>query len=269
MYLDMVKAIGEGASGRLLRIAEILTVWFHGNNKFKYAQEMLDFQITRMAEWTPAAEYIYMNNCLLSINGDRFAPVDQIDEGFNNDIKVSYNPRGSMQSQVYQKTHLARCLMTFRAIRQAIQRSSGAQSYGHSHSEVDASGDILRIADLLVKDNAMIRMEGRSQSGPAGGKVDVSAAIDSLDRGAQAILHGPYVSEAIRRRQKPAIPDVALGAYDDLDTFMQSYNFEWFDDEEMERRMGLQSLDPEDEAREDAMEDDPDGLAARDWRMVW
>jgi hypothetical protein len=125
MYWDLVQAIGDGSSGRLLRISEMLTPWFHGNGKFKYAQEFLEFQITRMAEWTPAAEYLYKNNCLLSIHGHRFAPVDQIDEGFNNDIKVAYNPRGNMQSKGYQKTHIARCLMTFRGIRDAIQQSSG------------------------------------------------------------------------------------------------------------------------------------------------
>jgi hypothetical protein len=224
LYLDMVKAIGEGASGRLLHISEMLTVWFHGNGKHKYAQELLEFQHTRLAEWTPAAEYLYKNNCLLSIHGDRFAPVDQIDEGFNNDIKDAYNPRGNMQSKDYQKTHVARCLMTFRSIRDAVQRTSGAQSYGHSHSDVDASVDISRVAELLVKDNAMIHIQGRHQSGPAGGKVDVSSAIDSFDKGCQAILHGPNISEAIRRRHKPSIPDVALGAYDDLDAFMEGHN---------------------------------------------
>jgi hypothetical protein len=270
IYLDIVRAIGEGATGRLLHISEILTIWFQGNGKFKYAQELLEFQITRLAEWTPAAEYLYKNNCLLSIHGDRFAPVDQIDEGFNNDIKVAYNPRGNMQSKEYQKTHLVRCLMTFRAIREAMQRSSGAQSYGHSHSEVDASGDISRVAELLVKDNAMIHLKGRSQSGPAGGKVDVSSAVDSFDKGCQAILHGPNVSEAIRRRQKPSIPDVALGAYDNLDAFMKDYNVNWFDDDEMDLRMGRRDADTEqDEAGQETLGEDPDGIRGRNWQISW
>jgi hypothetical protein len=33
---------------------------------------------------------------------------------------------------------------------------AGAQSYGHSHFEVDASGDRSRIAELPVKDDAII-----------------------------------------------------------------------------------------------------------------
>jgi hypothetical protein len=268
MYWDLVQAIGEGGSGRLLRISEMLTPWFHGNGKFKYAQELLEFQITRMAEWTPAAEYLYKNNCLLSIHGHRFAPVDQIDEGFNNDIKVAYNPRGNMQSKEYQKTHLARCLMTFRGIRQAVQRSSEAQSYGHSHSQVDASGDISRVADLLVKDNAMLMLRGRSQSGPPGGKVEVSMAVDSFHKGCQVIMRGPNVSDAIQKRQKPAVPDVALAAYADLDAFMEGYNGQWFDqEEELDKRMGRLDIEPEAGEREQSP--DPDGLRDRDWRIQW
>jgi hypothetical protein len=268
MYWDLVQAIGEGGSGRLLRISEMLTPWFHGNGKFKYAQEMLEFQITRLAEWTPSAEYLYKNNCLLSIHGHRFAPVDQIDEGFNNDIKVAYNPRGNMQSKEYQKTHIARCLMTFRGIREAVQRSSGAQSYGHSHSNVDASGDILRIADLLVKDNAMMKLNGRSQSGPPGGKVDVAMAVDSFHKGCQVILHGPNVSEAIQKRQKPAVPDVALRAYEDLDTFLEGYNGEWYDNEEtLLGRMGRLDMEPQPDDVFPA--EDADELRGRDWRIRW
>jgi hypothetical protein len=270
MYWDLVQAIGEGGSGRLLRISEMLTPWFHGNGKFKYAQEMLEFQITRLAEWTPSAEYLYKNNCLLSIYGHRFAPVDQIDEGFNNDIKVAYNPRGNMQSKEYQKTHIARCLMTFRGIRDAMQQSCGAQSYGHSHSEVDASGDISRIAELLVKDNAMIKMNGRSQSGPTGGKVDVAMAVDSFHQGCQAILHGPYVKDAVQKRLKPVIPDIALAAYDDLDAFMEQYNGQWFGtDEELDKRMGRYGLDIEEEGHERELLPDQDGLRERDWRVRW
>jgi hypothetical protein len=270
MYWDLAQAIGEGGSGRLLRISEMLTPWFHGNGKFKYAQEMLEFQITRLAEWTPAAEYLYKNNCLLSIHGHRFAPVDQIDEGFNNDIKVAYNPRGNMQSKEYQKTHLARCLMTFRGIRHAVQRSSGAQSYGHTHSQVDASGDICRVAELLVKDNAMIKLIGRSQSGPPGGKVDVSMAVDSFHRGCQIILRGSNVSDAIRKRQKKPVPDVALPAYEDLDTFLGGYNGEWYDNEEkLLRRMGRLDMEPLPDEVLPAEDSDADELRARDWRIRW
>jgi hypothetical protein len=229
---------------------------------------MLEFQITRLAEWTPSAEYLYKNNCLLSIHGDRFAPVDQIDEGFNNDIKVAYNPRGNMQSKEYQKTHIARCLMTFRGIRDAVQRSSGAQSYGHSHSQVDASGDICRVAELLVKDNAMIKLNGRSQTGPPGGKVDVDMAVDSFHKGCQVILHGPNVSEAIQKRQKPAVPDVALPAYEDMETFLEGYNGEWYDNEEkLLERMGRLDMEPLPD--EVLLGEDADELRERDWRMRW
>jgi hypothetical protein len=270
MYWDLVQAIGDGGSGRLLRISEMLTPWFHGNGKFKYAQEMLEFQITRLAEWTPSAEYLYKNNCLLSIHGHRFAPVDQIDEGFNNDIKVAYNPRGNMQSKEYQKTHIARCLMTFRGIRDAVQRSSGAQSYGHSHSQVDASGDICRVAELLVKDNAMIKLNGRSQSGPPGGKVDVSMAVDSFHKGCQVILRGSNVSDAIRKRRKKPVSDVALAAYEDLDAFMEGYKGEWFDTEqELDKRMGRLDIEAEANADERELSPDPDELRGRDWRVRW
>jgi hypothetical protein len=109
----------------------MLTIWFHGNGKFKYSRELLEFQITRLAEWTPAAEYLYKNNCILSIHGHCFASRDQIDEGFDNDTKVAYNPRGNMQSKQYQKTHLARCLMRkamatpiLKSMRQEIIRKS-------------------------------------------------------------------------------------------------------------------------------------------------
>jgi hypothetical protein len=57
--------------------------------------------------------------------------VDQTDEGFNNEIKVAYNPRGNMLSKKSQTTNLEGYLMMFKTIRQVVQRSSGEQSYGH------------------------------------------------------------------------------------------------------------------------------------------
>ncbi|KAA8913733.1 hypothetical protein FN846DRAFT_886376 [Sphaerosporella brunnea] len=188
-------------------------------------------------------------------------------KGLTTTIKDADNPRGNMQSKEYQKTHIARCLMTFRSIREAVQSTSGAQGYGHKHSEVDASVDISRVAELLVKDNVMIHIQGRSQSGPQGGKVDVLSAIDSFDKGCQAILHGRNVSEAIQRRQKAPIPDVALAAYDDPEAFMKEPEGGWFDWEELEKRtIGTLA----DESRQESSDDDDeDGIRGRDWRMVW
>jgi hypothetical protein len=93
-------------------------------------------------------------------------------------------------------------------------------------------------------------------------------AVDSFHKGCQVILHGPNVSDAIKKRQKPTVPDVALAAYEDLDAFMEGYNGEWFDkEEELEKRMGRLDVDAEADERE--LSPDPDELQGRDWRVRW
>jgi hypothetical protein len=95
-------------------------------------------------------------------------------------------------------------------------------------------------------------------------------AVDSFHQGCQAILHGPYVTDAIQKRLKPVIPDIALAAYDDLDAFMEQYNGQWFGtDEELDKRMGHYSLDIEEEVDERELLPDQDGLRERDWRVRW
>jgi hypothetical protein len=113
----------------------------------------------------------------------------------------------------------------------------------------------------------MIKLNGRSQSGPPGGKVDVAMAVDSFHKGCQVILHGPNVSDAIQKHQKPSVPDVQLAAYEDLEAFMEGYNGEWFDSEEaLDKRMGHLDVPQPDDV---LPADDRDMLRERDWRMRW
>jgi hypothetical protein len=88
LFHDIDTAIRNGSTGRLLMISELLTVWFHGIGKHRYARELLEFQVMRKAVWTPEAEFLYKNNCLVNLSGRGTMPVDQAVEIINENVKV-------------------------------------------------------------------------------------------------------------------------------------------------------------------------------------
>ncbi|KAA8909008.1 hypothetical protein FN846DRAFT_1020806 [Sphaerosporella brunnea] len=274
LFYDIDTAIRNGSTGRLLMLSELLTIWFHGNGKHRYARELLEFQVTRRALWTPEAEFLYKNNCLVNLSGKGTMPVDQAVEIINENIKVAYTPRGTMQSKEYQKVHLARCLAVLRTVREKVLQSMDVQRNGSSHTEVNAAGDIKRIAELLIKDLAMVQCIGRHQCGARGSPLEVQEVIDGFDVGVEEIMKGETLRAVLEKRPttETAIgtqyDDVPEAAYRDFEKYLQDCTDcpekGWFDEEELAVRMQGQ------EAKHIGRTEDNNGddLLYRDWQMA-
>jgi hypothetical protein len=134
IYYDVKSAINDGDSGRLERYSQMLISFFLGTGKTKYAREMMELAVDRMVLWTEKAKFIYKNNCLISLTRDALEPVDQVDEDINKDIKAVYVVGGNMKQQKYQKVHVPRNLMVYQQAKRAVVKTSGAPTYGKSHS---------------------------------------------------------------------------------------------------------------------------------------
>lgn len=258
LYLECDRAISDGGSERMQKVAELLTVYFHGCKKSKYAREMLELQVDRKVLWTPEARYIYKNNCLLSTTGRGMAAVDAVNEELNASVKVGYTPGGNMQSKEYQLKHIMRNLMVFKAAGESVERSSGAPNTGSRHTEVDAHCDITRLASVLIKENAMIQCKGRNQCGPSGSKVEIMRSIDSFDDGCTEIMTGSSLNAVIARRLKAdQFEDVVAEAYGDYEA-RKGQGQPWTDEQEWNERLkgtlAPRQSEPTDE---------------RDWRIIW
>ena len=238
LYYDVGSAIHDGDSGRLERCSQVLISFFLGTGKNKYAREMMELAVDRMVLWTEEAKFIYKNNCLISLTGDALEPVDQVDEEFNKDIKAVYVVGGNMQSQEFQKVHVPRNLMVYRQAKRSVIETSGAPTYGKSHSSVNAINDILRIAEVLVKDKAMIKIAGRYETGPSGSLVNVSRVTDAIGEGGIRMIKGDLL-EAVKARRKllDGYPDIPAAAYHDLEKYLQENGHVTVDEDELESRL--------------------------------
>lgn len=238
LYYDVKSAIHDGDSGRLERCSQILISFFSGTGKSKYAREMMELAVDRMVLWTEEAKFIHKNNCLISLTGDSLEPVNQVDEEINKDIKAVYKVGGNMKSQEYQKVHVPRNLMVYRQAKRSVIETSGAPTYGKSHSSVHETNDILRIADLLVKDKAMIKIPGRYETGPSGSRVNVSRVTDAIGEGGTRIMKGDLL-EAVKARRKllDGYADIPAAAYQDLENYLRENENVAVDEDELESRL--------------------------------
>jgi hypothetical protein len=178
-----------------------------------------------------------------------------------------------MQSKEYQKIHMARCLSILKTVREKVMQSIGARMDGSSHTEVNATGDIKRIAELLIKDLAMVQCIGRYQCGPRGSQVAVQEATDGFDAGIDEIMKGQTLRAVLENRQMHdniagAEYDVPEAVYHDFDSYWKGEDNmdmdRWIDEEELAtRRQGLKVMHTR-----KTVDNRPDDLAKRDWRVA-
>jgi hypothetical protein len=177
-----------------------------------------------------------------------------------------------MQSKEYQKMHIVRCLSVLRTLREKVMQSMGVCTDGSSHTEVNAMGDVQRIAQLLIKDLAMVQCVGRYQCGPRGSPVDVQEAVDGFDRGIDEIMKGETLRTVLDKRRtthsmQETEYDVPEAAYQDFEGYLQHHSANptagWINEEELSERMqGLKVM-----REKKSVENSQDDLRNRNWCM--
>jgi hypothetical protein len=201
---------------------------------------MLEQQLERRVAWTDAHEYLYLNNCLLNLSGqpDKFIMKDEANEFINDFLMVHRNPRDSWQSKAFQGTVVARNVIPMSRIAKSVPKAAGAPTWGYTHSRVNDSADIEKIAGLLLQSAVLSRKPGRSTTGPEGSRVAVEESIAALDIGSDIVRDGRVLREIIAQRTQPKFADISesLGGVDHQE-WLQSMAQEY---EEEAQELGVQ-----------------------------
>ena len=103
---------------------------------------------------------------------------------------VAIATRDTWQSLDWHRDLVSRNIVPFRKMRDSMLKSSGTSTGGKKHARPDNRGDILRVMDLLLKEDFLLPWKGRYAVGPSGAIVSVREAVDMFDKGSHVVLYG-------------------------------------------------------------------------------
>jgi hypothetical protein len=210
--VDFHQSMRRGEVGRLEADMKVMMINFHGCGKSKYARLLLERQFDQHFLWTDEYHYIDIRNNLLNQSGrsGKFLAIDETLELVNADLQSGYNPRDTWQSLDWHRTVVSPNIIPFRKMKDSILKSSGTTTGGKRHSRPDSRADILRIMDMMLKEDVLRLQKGRWAVGPAGAKVAVRESLDMFDQGSATVLFGGVVEAIVesRRCSQLAVPEV-------------------------------------------------------------
>lgn len=119
--------VRRGDTGALLLDLEMLALMFNGVRKCHYGKRMLEFAINRKSWWTPATEYLWLNNILVNLSGrsGKFMGLDKVNELVVQKIKDTHNPQGTPQAESFHLEVVGSNVFTFVHINKSVPRSFG------------------------------------------------------------------------------------------------------------------------------------------------
>lgn len=185
----MYRSMREGNCGSYERDLEIATVFFNGcPGKGTYAKEMLRNQMAKKLLWTKEHAYIEMFNRFVNVTGrsTSYLGVDENGEINNRYIIDDYNQRDSWQSLAWHRDVVSVNIMAFRAIREAVEMSTGSSTGGLRHSDVDDNLDIRQMAKVLIQERVCKRIQGRYSTGGQN-EATIKETIDAIRNGREKI----------------------------------------------------------------------------------
>jgi hypothetical protein len=222
----MYRSIREGNCGSYERDLEIATVFFNGcPGKGTYAKEMLRNQMAKKLLWTKEHTYVEMFNRFINVGGraSSYLGVDENGEINNRHIIDDYNERGGWQSLGWHREVVSVNIMAFRAIREAVESSTGVGG-GNHHSSVDDRLDIQKMANALILEGICKRKEGRHKSGGRRQHpVVIKETVDAITAGREKIERTAVCDRIVDEWKEtaenwPALPALAS---DDWDAYLE------------------------------------------------
>jgi IS1 family transposase len=229
--VDFHQSMRKGEVGRLEANLKIMMINFHGCGKTKYARVLLERQFDQHHVWTPEHHYVDIRNNLMNLSGrrDSFLGVDENLELVNADLQSGYNPRDTWQSLEWHREVVSPNIIPFRRMRESVLKSSGVTTGGKKHTRPDNKGDILRVMEILLKEDVLSPQKGRVAVGPSGARLPIREAVDMFDKGSDVLLHGGVVKALVEgRRCQPIAPDMpelsAAEWADELDEAIEMWN---------------------------------------------
>jgi hypothetical protein len=240
LHVDLYRSMREGSCGSYEKDLEIATVFFNGcPGKGTYAKETLRQQMEMKIRATPEHAYLQKFNRIVNISGGSHAhlAVDENGEFNNRFISDDYNARDTWQSRGWHRDIVSVNIMSFRAIREAVERSTDASSGGSGHSEVDDRLDVIKMAQALIQESVCKRREGRHKAGNAGNAVFIKESTDCIATGRERIWRGNACDKILEEWDSysdwPQLPALAK---EDWDTYLA--------DAVSEYNAGMEDLSP-------------------------
>jgi roadblock/LC7 domain-containing protein len=236
LHVDLYRSMREGSCGSYEKDLEIATVFFNGcPGKGTYAKETLRQQMDMKLRGTPEHAYLARFNRVVNLGGGQEAclAVDENGEFNNRFISDDYNARDSWQSLRWHMNIVSVNIMTFRAIRESIENTTGASSGGIAHSKVDDRLDVAKMAKALMQAEVFKRKEGRHKGGNAANPVMIKEVTDCIAVGREKIWTGNACDNILEEWDSqstwPQLPELAKddwatylqGAVDDFNAGMQ------------------------------------------------
>jgi roadblock/LC7 domain-containing protein len=224
IHVDLYKSMREGSCGSYEKDLEIATIFFNGcPGKGTYAKETLRQQMEMKLRATPEHAYLTKFNRIVNISGgsDAHLAVDENGEFNNRFISDDYNARDTWQSRGWHRDVVSVNIMTFRAIREAIENTTMASSGGSGHSNVDDRVDVSKMARALIQEGVCKRKEGRHKAGSAGNPVFIKETIDCIAAGRDKVWKGNACEKILDEWDSyvdwPQLPALAR---EDWDTYL-------------------------------------------------
>jgi hypothetical protein len=213
--VDFFRSLRRGAVGRAEKDLDVMTVSFQGSGRSNYARLLLERKFDQKYLWTEEHRYLDLINNVMNRGTDQRAHTmtDETLEHINDDINTAGGK--TVQSEDFLRDVIAPNIVPFRMIRDSVLSSAGVTAYGSRHSRPDASDDINKVIEILVREEALVQRKGRYMVGPAGSKVEVYEAVDMFDEGSKKIMFRGVVENFIRKKKSrghAAPPWCALAA---------------------------------------------------------
>ncbi|EIM86401.1 uncharacterized protein STEHIDRAFT_57738, partial [Stereum hirsutum FP-91666 SS1] len=217
LFADSIKS---GDSGRVIMVLKLWTYSFRGNNRSKYAHEMLHLIHNLINVWPAKFRDIIIKNWLLNPTGkdNAFVEVDLVQEHLNFWIKVIYKADGDSHSWDW-LAMVAPTVDVLRRLATSIHEEIGSRQ-GSKHSSPEISKDIKRLM-MSIDDLDVYRYkEGRVLD------ADEKPVADAMSVGLAALSHGSagnpltdfnaqWATACARRRLVPISALLPFLKYDD------------------------------------------------------
>ena len=229
--VDFHQSMRMGEVGRLEANLKIMMLNFHGCGKTKYARALLEHQFDQRFVWTAEHHYIDIRNNLTNLSGrtGTYLGVDKNLEVVNADLQSGYNPRDTWKILSWHRDVVSPNIIPFRKMRESVLKLSGISTGGKKHTRPDNKDDILRVMELLLKEDVLIPQKGRCAVGPSGAKVPIREVTDMFDKGSDVVLYGKVLDEVVGRRKglgsAPILPELSAAQWvEELEESIEQWN---------------------------------------------
>lgn len=165
MLRNLILAMRQGDSGRVLNSLSYFTVWFQATKSKKYAKETLRLTACIRRLWSEELKVFWMQNCLINMSGKRegFIALDMFNEYIVREVKNLMSDNVTEETDEYLRDVLSPLVMIFWESRRKMAEETESNIFDFHSSPVDSWIEILKIANWNMKGRLYPWSDGAGQ----------------------------------------------------------------------------------------------------------